>query len=283
MKAVIMVNRKCNMRCDHCYIPYTVERSPEDTRRIIRELKENDHSAVIAGSETLLNPDYLDCYEAAGQRYLLTNGLLLVDNPDLFGRIAEAGITELRFSMDGFHAAAEGYLERLVEGSRKRGFSVQLTTVITADNYLRIQELCDRAAGYGADRIQFDRLVLSGRADGLCDKALNSRMVKEVFASVDDARKHFLEKELEIRLHGNFGPKPGSVGEKLAAENRYCPAGIDLITITPDNKVYGCPFTIGAGKEVGTYNRGRVIIDEDFRGSKRHTCIAHLIEDYPEK
>jgi MoaA/NifB/PqqE/SkfB family radical SAM enzyme len=280
MKAVIMVNKKCNMRCSHCYIPYTGEMSPEDTLRTIKELREDGHSAVVAGSETLLNTDYLDCYEAAGQKHLLTNGLLLVDNPSLFERIAEAGITELRFSLDGFHIAAEGYLERLVEGSRKSGFSVQLTTVITADNYLNIQEFCDMASGYGADKIQFDRLVLSGRADGLYDKALDGRMVREVFSLVDDARKRFRKEQLEIGLHGNFGPKPGSRGERLAAENRYCPAGIDLIAITPDNKVYGCPFTMGAGKEIGEYVGGRIAVERSLLENRRGDCIAHLIGGY---
>jgi len=55
MRVILMVNSECNIRCRHCYLPYSGFREPVNTLETVRQLQSNGYSVGIAGSETLLN------------------------------------------------------------------------------------------------------------------------------------------------------------------------------------------------------------------------------------
>lgn len=76
---------------------------------------------------------------------------------------------------------------------------------------------------------------------------MDHRQESEFFELLSVVRRSYPADELKVNLAAGFSPRPGGIGEKLANENRFCPAGRTLFAITPDDTVYGCPFTIGKG------------------------------------
>jgi MoaA/NifB/PqqE/SkfB family radical SAM enzyme len=277
-----MVNSECNVKCKHCYLPYSGSRDPENTLETVKQLQASGHSVVIAGSETLLNPDYLKAYQQAEQNYLLTNGILLDKGNSLYELLNQHGIEKLTFSIHfgiqkDLKSVPESLVARVVQESKRRGFQTQVTTTITSANYLSIDEICDKSVRYGADIIQFDRLVQIGRGTEMESEALTAEQIAEFFGQIVEVRKKYPKEVLEIKPHGNFGPRPGSKGETLANENSYCPAGRDLVAIDPQNRVYGCPFSMHPNSVIGRYENGRIVRNRELLDGRRDTCITHLL------
>ena len=70
-------------------------------------------------------------------------------------------------------------------------------------------------------------------------------------------------------LSGLFGKD--TLGIK---SNFNCPAGIDDITITPDNLVYPCFFIAKKGFEIGKYEDGIIKIFKEFKCNRQEECFA---------
>lgn len=282
MKVILMVNSECNARCKHCYLPYSGSRAPEDTLETVKQLQNNGHDVIIAGSETLLNPDYLKAYQQVGQNYLLTNGILLDQDKSLYGLLKQYEIKKLTFSIhfgiqDELKSVPESLVVKVLKESKARGFQTQVTTTITSANYNNIENMCGKSVEYGVDVIQFDKFVQIGSGSEMREASLTAEQMKEFFRQIMEMRIKYPKKVLEIKPHGNFGPRPGSKGELMAAENNYCPAGHGLAAIDPQNNVYGCPFSMSPESVIGKYENGKIVIDRELLGGQRHTCIAHLL------
>jgi len=280
MKVVLMVNSECNMKCTDCYIPYKGHRDPEETLETVMELQDKGISVIIAGSETLLNRDYLKSYKQTGQGYLLTNGVLLHGDESLYDQLREHEIEKIALSMHfGIEKIIKSFPEKKVakvlEEANKRGFITQISTTITSMNYKMIEEMCKKASGYGADILHFNRFIRLGRGLNLPKLSINQEQVEEFFRQVTEMRKIYPKSTLEIDLQGSLGPRTGSKGEIMARENSYCPAGRDLIAIDPHNYVYGCPLTMNSC--IGRYENNRIVIERDLLEGRRDTCIANLI------
>src|SRR3989338_5737396 len=137
-RVVVMVNDKdsCNISCAHCFLPFTGKRSPRETLQLVDRLRNDGYDVTIAGSETLMDPGYLAAYERAGQRYLLTNGLRLKQDPGLFDALQRYGITELRMSLhfgiqEALHSVPQRIVGDVCRDAKPRGFRVLISTTIT--------------------------------------------------------------------------------------------------------------------------------------------------------
>lgn len=288
-KVVVVANSKCNMKCNHCYLSsVSRRRNPEDTLEVVISLQRKGHEVVIAGGEILLEPDYLKAYKQAGQTYLLTNGLLFKQKPELYGLVQNYGIKQLTFSIhfnieDRLQSVPELFVVDRIREAKQRGFKVKVTTVVIPENVDSIGTMCGRAVKYGVNILQFDRFVQMGRGEGAEEYVLSDDQVRRFFDHIEEARRRFSKEQLEIRLHGNFGPRPGSRGDCLARENRYCPAGIGLLAIDPYDRVYGCPFAMHKNAIVGHYSNGKIVVKQGLLGNRRDTCIAHLLSSRKER
>lgn len=283
MRAILMVNSECNMKCNHCYLPYSGSRNPKDALTAVNQLQDNGHSVVIAGSETLLDPEYLEAYAATGQKHLLTNGVLLDRDRSLYVLLSQHGIERLILSIHfgiqkDLNSVPESLVARVIRESKRRGFGIQITATITSGNYQKIYSMCEQAAEYGVEAIEFNRFVQIGKGNQISSSSLRPYQVNAVFDGIIKARRKFSESDLEIRVHGNFGPRPGSKGERLAQQNTYCPAGILMVAIDPQNRIYGCPFSMRPGCNIGRYEDGQILIDRDLLEGKRDTCITHILD-----
>lgn len=284
MKVVLIVGSECNTKCKHCYIVDATRRSPKNAVETVMALKGQGHEVVIAGGEVLMEPEYLKAYQRAGQKHLLTNGILLKTNPELYDLMRDHGIEQLTFSIHfdidaRLRSVPERFVAERVREARQRGFRVQVTTLITPENVDGIAAMCERSVSYGVNILQFNRFVQMGRGEESQEHALSEEQIERFFSQVEEQRKRFSKDVLVIKPNGNFGPRPGSKGESLAYENKYCPAGIDLVGIDPDGKVYGCPFTMNDDAVIGRFVDGKIIIEKEFSDGRRDTCMAHLLHE----
>lgn len=281
MKVLLFVNSECNANCRHCYLSYSGARNPENTLEAVKQLQSRGHEVIIAGSETLLNPDYLKAYQQAGQKYLLTNGVILDQNKSLYDLLKKYGIEELVLSLHfgmqkDLKSISENLVARVIRESKIRGFEITLLTVITSRNCNSLADMCDKAAEYGVDMWQPIRFVATGRGNGRKELNLTPDQLKAFFSEIGNLKRKY-KSVLKIRPEGNFGPSPGSKGEKLAKRNEYCPAGKSLIAIDPQDNIYACPFLMQPENVIGIYKDGNIIIQKELSEKRRDTCIAHLI------
>ena len=282
MEVILFLNSKCNAKCKHCYIEYDGERSPEDALETVKALHKRGHDVGLAGTEVLLNPKYLAAYKQAGQCHLLTNGIILDHDKSLYSLLEKHGIACLVFSIhwgsrEKIKSVPESLVARVIKESLVRGFIVKIFTLITSENYNRVSEFCEEAIKLGAHILQLLRFVSTGRGRSVKELGLNAEQLSAFFSQVEDARKIYPKSTLEISLRGNFGPRPGSIGEVLAKENQYCPAGKILVVVDPQDNVYGCPYLMQPKNKIGTYKDGEIIIEKDLLAGRRDACIAHII------
>ncbi|MDP4008493.1 MAG: radical SAM protein [Candidatus Peregrinibacteria bacterium] len=277
-KVLLMVNDKpsCNIACTHCFLPYKGVMLPEDVLKIVKELK-TKYRIIIAGSETLTNLGYLEAYKEAGQSYILSNGLILFRNPEVFDKLEENGIKEVRMSLHfGIQDELQSMPERIVRGAvkeaKERGFRVQIAVTITPENYESIDAMCKSVNEMGADEIKFLKYTKSGSAKYEVRRNLTDEERLKVIEAFEKARQKYDKDELSVQIHGNFGPRQGK-GQELANENKYCPAGTNFFVIAPDKKVYGCNFLME--EQIGELTDDfKIKITRNLRDGERNRCLT---------
>ncbi len=279
---VLMVNDRaaCNISCTHCYLPYKGARSPEDVLQLVKKLKIRFEKVMIAGSEPLLNVEYLKAYQVAGQKHLLTNGIALNQNPELFDQLHQYGIEELQISLHfgiqtSLGSVPRHIVEKVAREAIERGFTVQISVTITSENYRGVENMCKETHAIGVQAIKFIHYVKSGSAHEDNQMELTTNQKDEFFSLVDLVRKEYQKSALDVRIHGNFGPKKGSKGEKMAECNAYCPAGSTLFTIDPNDNVYGCPFLME--HPIGRIDSDAILIERDPFNGIRDICRTCLL------
>lgn len=274
MKAILMVNDKdsCNLNCSHCFLSYRGKRSPEDASGLIKTFRSQGFEVNLSGSELLTDMDYIRCVRESGHDYVMTNGLILSADKSLYGRLFRMGIDEVRVSRhygisSDLNSAPLDVSLGVCRDAKLRGFRVGFMVVINDKNYKMVKEMCDDAFRNSADSLMLINYVGSGRL-GMAERL-------ELFDSVLEQRGRFSKSDLEILLHGSFGPL-SEKGKKLASQNRYCPAVHEQVAITPDNTVYGCPFLMDL--PVGRLEGSVIKIERDLFDGRRDCCLVDLVK-----
>lgn len=279
---VLMVNDKsdCNMNCTHCFLGYEGTRSPEEVVGLVDRFRTN-YRVIVAGSETLTDLGYLEAYRRAGQKYILTNGLLLHQKPELFGLLRDIGIEEIQLSLhfgiqEDLHSVSERIVRDVIQKAKAEGFRVQVAVTITPENYQNVKEMCGQVRGMEVDRIRFIKYLKFGSAREEDRSKLTDPERKTFFDLVDNARRKYDKAELTIQIAGNFGPREGTRGEELAKCNRYCPAGEKLFVIAPNGQVYGCPYLMEY--PIGELTEDlRLQITDSLCGDMRNKCLTDIL------
>lgn len=277
-----MVNsgNECNASCSHCYLPYQGKRDPKKTVELVGRLQEQGHDVSVAGSETLTDLDYLEAYQKASQEYILTNGILLNKHPEIYDKLLEHGIEEITVSLHfgiekSLGSVPEKIAAKVIEEAKKKGIQAGIATVITPKNYRNVEFMCHSSYILGADSITFLKYVKSGRARKERKRVITEQEKKEFFKSVVNVRKELDIEDLEIVLGGNFGPRKGSKGEKLARKNKYCPAGKSFFAVDPNDVVYGCPFLMEF--PIGRLTSEGIKVEKELCNGKRDRCLTDYL------
>jgi len=277
---ILMVNSECNNNCNHCFIPYKGHKEPEDALKLVDKFLEQGYQVKIAGAETLLDLGYLDAYERAGQRYILTNGIILSKDPSVFKKLLEHGIEEVRMSLhfgiqQQIESVSEETVVEAIHGAKAHGLKVGIETTVCYENCGNALSMCRRAHELGASRIEFLRYVKSGRAKASDMETLGDIEKELFFNSIKSAKSVYSKNDLEIKLHGNFGPMNGTRGEELARCNEYCPGGKNFFAISPDDNVYSCPFLME--HPIGKLTESGINVEKELCSGKRDRCITEYL------
>ncbi|MDD4351578.1 MAG: hypothetical protein PHU71_01160 [Candidatus Gracilibacteria bacterium] len=281
-KICLLVNGKkeCNQNCLICYLGNIGKRDPENAFKTAQNFLRQGYMVSIGGSEPILDTDYLKAYELVEQKYILTNGIALQQRPALYEILLNHGINELQLSMDfdgikGSVGITSDILEKVIKKAKEYNFWVRIACIISPDNYLQVGRACEKAYNMGADAVYLIREMISAEEVQQRTKRFSQELRQNFFRVVDSTRKIYDKDKLEIRVHGNFGPKEGSAGELLSQTNQYCRAGKKLFIVTPDDKVYPCNYLLQ--HPIGELIDGKLVISKELCDGNRKACCVDLL------
>lgn len=268
----IMVTSKCTTACKHCCLGFAGTKDIAEVWNIIEQLKDK-YEIRLDGSELLLDDEYIRMMKSIGQDNVLTNGRLIVQDPQRYIRLLqENDIGDIYFS---YHYGIQEELndvpllvvDEAIKIMKNAGFRIALMATVTKKNKHLLEKIVQIAIDYGAFFIQINPIVLQGRA--------RTYMQNDV---LDDAERQNLCVELE-RLKEKYGDiieiDPGKAFEFGLGKDFYCRAVTKKIWIGIDNKVYPCIYLIEPGMEIGVYRDGKVWVEDNVKWGGRR-CAAYL-------
>lgn len=258
----IMTCSNCNMKCKQCYIPYSGNFESKQLASVVKNLKKN-YEVFLNGTEPLLN-DYLDSFKIAGEKIVLTNGLVFKNNLGLIDKIKQAGIERVCMSYQfniqkDIESVGLSFLDELFPKIREKGIDVELMCTITSKNYDKLDLICNKALELKANYVYLIEFMYQGNAISKLDKSLmlNDAQRAEFFKNLNEVRKTYNKDELFVYRSGNFGK------DSYTQKQVVCGAGREIVTMTPDFKIYPCNFLIGEEFCLGFYDGDNVYIDKN--------------------
>ena len=278
------VTRRCNLKCNHCYLPAdfrtekiedsdnSCELNTEEALRLIDQiaLVNNETMLVLSGGEPLLRSDiYTLARYASGKGIMVvvgTNGYFIISS--VIAKLKESGVSGVSISLDSIDPVKHDGI-RQIDGSwykavdaiktcKSAGLSVQLNTVITKSNYDEIPELIQYARSLGVRVFSPFFLVCTGKGEELTD--ISPEQYEELLSVIIRLQ----EKRTGLMIRTRCAPTfrrilyqrhPDSSLLKLDAGK--CMAGIHYCRITPEGKVTSCPYmtaSAGSVKEDGFHH-----------------------------
>ena len=263
------LTKKCNLRCEHCYISAgriskaeaQDELSTEECFRVIDQICEVNSEAllILTGGEPLLRKDVFEIASYADSQGLWvvvgTNGVLISE--DLCTRITDAGIKGVSLSLDSLDAAThdlfrgvQGAWDNTVNGSKilhDAGLPFIVQTTIGGHNLGEILDIARLAHELGARVFNLYFLVPTGRGAYISD--ITPEQYEETLAELMELQKEFSGRML---VNSKCAPHyqrvlyehdPDSPFLKsFAAGAGGCPAGTHYLGIRPNGDMTPCPY-----------------------------------------
>lgn len=273
-EVILMACSSCNIKkCEHCYISYEGDRTPSDLKKIAKILARN-YDVYINGAEVLVNKEYFDSYKIVNQNWMLTNGFEIYRNPSILDYLKERGIEIVEMSyhfgiQDKISKINNAMLEKNIGYLKEKGMKFKLLVTISTENYTMINKMCEKAVELGAYGIEFTNFLKQGNARNMStSNLLSSEQICEFFDQLSLARKKYPKEQLVIDRSGLFGKNKNS-----SSCNFNCPAGRDMVVVTPDNNVYPCLFLAKPGLEIGKLEDGKILLNEHI-DNDGNLCLA---------
>lgn len=273
-QVTIMACSDCNANCEHCYISYTGGLSGKELLEMCSVLR-NKHKIIINGTEVLLHDDYFDALAISDQSRVLTNGIIIHNNPELLNKIKSVGINAIAMSYH-FDSDVSSVSQKMVEENIKQiqevGLNAELMCTITSENYNRLEQICDRTIQLGVHTIRLFNCLNTGNCEtnenNIC---LSEDQLLVFFEQLRLLREKYPKSVLKIKRNGGFGKDI-----KNCDCHFKCTAGVDEVVITPNSKVYPCIFMAKDGFEIGDYVDGKIILHSIVENADNQ-CIAYNI------
>lgn len=272
---IIMSCSNCNTKCKHCYISYD---SNFDGKKLFGLASGFmvEYNTSINGSELLIHPEYFESIQLVGQTRIMTNGIEIVRNPQILVELKKIGVEIISISYhmgihDEISYVKEDLVFKVIKLAKQHSMKIRIMVTIDRDNYLFVEDMCKRAIELGVNSIRFTNYLMIGNALEMPDKTLNKEQIQIFLKLVQEQRKKYPKDFLEIKRCGTFGKQ-----DNIEKNNFICPAGKNLVAITPDLKVYPCNFLSKVGFEIGKVENGEIKIYKEIKhdGCK---CIADQI------
>jgi MoaA/NifB/PqqE/SkfB family radical SAM enzyme len=279
MKIVYMVNGKCNTNCFHCYRDKrSREKSVEECENDIKHLKEQGHEVVVAGAEVLCDLEKIKLYKLVGQKHLLSNGILLADNPAILKQLAFYGIEEVKMSWHiGFPELAKSVPEDIIlhaiRNIRRDDLMLEIGCVISNTNFNKLDEIVGLLIKNGIKEVKFIQLMPTNKKTfpyllSECQKGIFFDQIKRM-------RQTYAKEALCIRLHANFNMALTDRSVEAKRLGLFCPAGKELIVVEYDGKIYPCPFLANEKYLIGRMENGRLAINRNIENDGKN-CLAEI-------
>lgn len=259
-RITIMCCSKCNCKCAHCYISYDGDIDPDVLEEMCEKLGKK-YKLIINGTEVLLNPGYLKSLRISKQNRVLTNGIVIHNNPELLKQVYDTGTKSVALSYHyGIHnnisSVAYQTIVDDIKAIKDAGLDVTLMCTISSGNYNKILEICEEVLKLGVHHIRFFNYLKIGNAINLPDdNVLSQEQLKVFFEQLELARKKYPKDILKIKRNGTFGEDL-----KCNKNNFECAAGYEEVVIAPNMKVYPCIYMTKEGYEIGEYNNGNILL-----------------------
>jgi MoaA/NifB/PqqE/SkfB family radical SAM enzyme len=275
-KVAIMATDRCNVKCKHCHLDYRGHFKGERLRTLVQNLSKK-HTVKLNGAEVILHPEYFEILNIGCQRFVKTNGMAIVRSPDVLNILKMHGVNSITMShhFDAHDSISTVPLTIVDEAAKivtDAGMDLWFMTVIDKDNYKDVKKMCDQAYEKGARCIYFVNFLKTGNAVTMEDKSLNDIQIYEFLKKLEEVRNQYDISDLIVARSGTFGKVED------VRNNFICPAGYDLVAITPDEKVKPCVGMSGSEYEIGYVEDSKIIIDRPLHhdGSK---CLVHEISN----
>lgn len=248
MTATIEVTEKCNLRCKHCYLEASCEKSSiitlEQFQRLVEIFKKNHVlNLELTGGEIFVHPKAYEMLEMALKQFatvaILTNGTVLSEKVLELLKAYKDKIV-LNVSIDstdplvhdefrGMKGAFEATC-RNVKRMTQAGLRVRIASSIFRENMWEIDKLAELAISLGANMFVFNFIEDFGRGK-LLDK---SEKVEEEL----DAEKYIRYVDDVIEKYQKMIPIARSEDKILGSEN--CGSAINSIIVGADGNLRPC-------------------------------------------
>ena len=261
------LTRRCNLKCDHCYLDAGVRRRGELSELTTAEVEgildqiaalSDETMVVLTGGEPMMRPDILQLAKKGSDLGLMvvlgTNGALL--NDARIAALQQAGVRAAGISLDSlkaqYHDDFRGKLGAWAktmaafDACRRAGFMFQIHFSVTDDNADELDDMIDFARSTGAAVLNVFFLVCTGRGEAVtnisCD--VYERVLRRVAGAARDEQEllvrarcapHFKRMALEIDP-----PLPVTMVDGYEAGG--CLAGTRYCRVTPEGDVTPCPY-----------------------------------------
>ncbi|MCW5803561.1 MAG: radical SAM protein [Deltaproteobacteria bacterium] len=252
--AWLEITRRCNLRCEHCFVEGGEARNGEmSTARIMRLLDElaelGVFSVVISGGEPTIHSDFVAIVRRAHELgftvSIATNGMALREK--LLSQLPTDDLI-ISMSLDGAHGQGgpgvsdfDYVTQRIVE-VRDRGFNTSIMTTTTHDNVRELNRIIHWAIDHDVS-LRSVPFVPSGRG-------AHHRTLINTAADVELAARFWLDEEMWERVRDpKLGLCTGKVFNFLLTmvfATRRCMSGRGLCYITSAGDVYPCTTCSGA-------------------------------------
>jgi MoaA/NifB/PqqE/SkfB family radical SAM enzyme len=278
-----MMTDVCNLCCAHCYKrrDTVIARDVEECLIDVKKLIEQGHVVNPGGAETLTNPDYLQVYRLAKQKYLLSNGINFASDADLARKAYNFGIREVRISWNiGAHAIFDRVDENIIRLAIQRcidaGIIVRVGCVICNTNFDMVADvIAPRVIESGAKILRLIQLI--PLSEEMKKYQLSKAQKEVVFSQVKKLWLTYLKEVLYVDVYGNFSSVDLTPRKAEACKKgTFCPAGNDFIVIETNNSIYPCHFLNEERFRIGIWQGGEIILHQPFINGGS-SCAAEKI------
>jgi radical SAM protein with 4Fe4S-binding SPASM domain len=267
---------RCNEFCDQCPRTHLGREADRDislaeVRGIAEQFPALDRVVLHGLGEPLLNrelPEIVAYLHARGV-YTLFNSNALLLNEKRGHALIEAGLNELRVSLDGAtpvtYARVRGVNQKALplivrnlscfqELKRRLGSEdprVSLWFTAMRENFLELPQVVELAAAAGVPEVYVQRFIYFGKGLATEDQALFHAMREQERAALHEAEQRCRRLGIAFTATGSVEPV-AYLGRRAASENtqpwKGCRRPYSLAYITAHGNVYSCcfaPFTPG--------------------------------------
>lgn len=268
-RVMIELDNRCERNCPQCYLGKDKQSLSlaESTRRV-RILQGLGVSNIIPiFGEVLDHPEYLRLFLLLGRDYCLSSSQAIVHNPSIREELLRNGIKAVRLSAHYFDngqwsPVSLSVVKQAVSLLQEVGIKAEAFTILWRGNYHLVSAICQQAITDGFTTVRFINLMPT--RPELRTDILTIAEIQQVFSQVSTARQQISKEQLFIRLLGNFGPRPGSLGQELSQTGCYCPAGTQSIYLGLDGLIYPCMFLRKPQWVIGRLDQEELRIERQF-------------------